>query len=54
MASVSILIILYNRHPEWTSSKLVLEKENPFAVMKIDDTLVLDNLKVIPWDYLTR
>lgn len=29
----------------WTSSKLVLEKKNPFSVMNIDDTSVLNNLK---------
>lgn len=32
-----------HRHPAWTSSKLVLEKDNPFATLSISSTAVLDN-----------
>jgi len=31
-----------HRNPAWTSSKLVLEKENPFATLNISSTAVLD------------
>ena len=31
-----------HRNPAWTSSKLVLEKQNPFATLNISSTAVLD------------
>jgi len=32
-----------HRDPAWTSGKLVLEKDNPFATLNISNTKVLDN-----------
>ena len=31
-----------HRNPSWTSSKLVLEKENPFSTMNISSTYILE------------